>query len=160
VVLLAVAGVSRWLLHHEGAASIRRTVVVEAVLGLVVVGLAAGMVALPPKAPVAERPFAVELSSAGLIAIVSLSPGRVGGNEVHLTMTPPGGSITPISSATARVQLPSASIPFSPVTLVAEGPNHYSGSVTFPRAGEWTLEVLVQITATDAVLLKTTVPIP
>lgn len=160
VALLAVAGVSRWLLRHDGAASIWRTVMAEAALGMVVVGIAAGMVALPPEPPVAARPFAEQLAANGLIAIVSLSPGVVGGNEVHITVTPPGGSITPIASVAARVSLPSAAVPNAPVTLVKEGVNHYSGSVTFPRSGDWTLEVVIQVTATETALLSTTVPIP
>lgn len=158
--LLAVAGVSRWLLQHDGAASLRRTVIAECVLGVVVLGMAAGMVALPPQPPPQARPFAEQLSSAGLIAIITLGPGSVGSNEMHLTMTPPGGSITPIVGVTARVRLESADIPDSPVTMVREGPNHYSGSVTFPRGGDWTLEIIVQITDSQTVLLSSTVPIP
>jgi copper transport protein len=160
VALLAIAGVSRWLLAHEGARSLRRTVVAEAVLGVVVLALAAGMVALPPKPEVSARPFAGQLSSNGLIAAVSLSPGVVGASEIHIVLTPPGGSITPVASVSARVSLPAGEIPASPVTLVREGPNHYSGSVTFPRGGEWTLEVIVQVTETESVLLRTTVAIP
>lgn len=158
--LLAVAGVSRWLLHHDGAASIRRTVIVELIVGVVVIGVAAGMVALPPMPPMNAKPFETQLTSAGLIAAVSLSPGSVGSNEVHITITPPGGSITPVVGVTARVSLPTAEVPFAPVTLVQEGPNHYSGSVTLPRSGDWTFEVVIQITDADSVLLKTTVPIP
>ena len=160
VVLLAVAGVSRWLLRHDGAVSMRRTVIAEALLGLVVIGITAGMVTLPPEPAVAARPFAVDLSVGGVIAIISIGPGSVGGNEVHITMTPPGGSITPVVSASARVSLPDQGIPSSPVTLVREGNNHYSGQVTFPRSGDWTFEVIVQLTDTDTVLLATTVPIP
>lgn len=158
--LLAVAGVSQWLLQHDGAASLRRTVIAETVLGVVVLGMAAGMVALPPKPPVEAQPFGTELASGGLIAIITLGPGSVGSNEMHLTMTPPGGSITPVVGVTARVRLESASIPDSPVTLVREGPNHYSGIITFPRSGEWTLEIIVQITDTQTVLLSSPVPIP
>ncbi len=158
--LLAIAGVSRWLLHHDGAASTRRTVTAEFIIGVLVIGLAAGMVGLPPVPPVASKLFDTQLTSAGLIATVSLGPGTVGGNEVHITITPPGGSITPVVGVTARVSLPAAEVPFAPVTLVREGPNHYSGSVTLPRSGDWTFEVVVQITAADSVLLKTTVPIP
>jgi len=158
--LLAVAGVSRWLLRHDGAASIRRTVTIEFIIGVVVIGIAAGMVALPPVPPIVSKPFETQLTNAGLIAVVSLSPGSVGGNEVHITITPPGGSITPVVGVTARVSLPAAEVPFAPVTLVQEGPNHYSGSVTLPRSGDWTLEVVVQITTAGSVLLKTTVPIP
>ncbi len=158
--LVAIGGVSRWLLHHDGVASIRRTVTIEFIIGVLVIGIAAGMVALPPVPPVVSKPFETQLTSTGLIAVISLSPGSVGGNEVHITVTPPGGSITPVVGLTARVSLPAAEVPFAPVTLVQEGPNHYSGSVTLPRSGDWTFAVVVQITAADSVLLKTTVPIP
>jgi copper transport protein len=159
-VLLAIAGVSRWLLHHDGAASVRRTVVAEFVIGVVVVGIAAGMVGLPPVPAVVAQPFETQLTSAGLIATISLSPGSVGGNEVHITITPPGGSITPVVGVTARVSLPAQNVPFAPVTVVEEGPNHFSGSVTLPRSGDWTFEVVVQVTDADSALMKTTVPIP
>ena len=160
VALLALAGVSRWLLRHDGAGSVVRTVRAEAAIGLVVVAIAAGMVALPPTPPPASQPFAEQLSANGLIAIISLSPGRVGSNEVHIVMTPAGGSITPVVSATARISLPSADIPLAPVALVRDGANHYSGPVTFPQSGDWTFELVVQITETETVLLKSTVPIP
>ena len=160
VALLAIAGVSRWLLRHDDATSIRRTVITEFAIGVVVVGLAAGMVALPPVAPTVSKPFEAQLTSAGVIAVLSLGPGSVGTNEVHLTVTPPGGSITPVISVTARVSLPAAGIPVSPVTLVQDGANHYNGSVTLPRSGDWMFELVIQITDTESVLLKATVPIP
>ncbi len=160
VVVLALGGVSRWLLAHDGAASLQRTVVVEAVLGVVVIALAAGMVALPPAPPVVARPFAEQLSSNGLIAVVSIGPGSIGSNEIHIVITPPGGALAPVTSVSARVSLPVDDIPASPVTLVREGPNHYSGSVTFPRAGGWTFELIIQVTETESVLLQSSVPIP
>ena len=160
VALLAIAGVSRWLLRHDGARSIRRTVITEFAIGVVVVGLAAGMVALPPVAPPISKPFETQLTSAGVIAVLSLGPGSVGANDVHVTVTPPGGSINPVVAVTARVSLPPEGIPVSPVTLVQDGANHYSGSVTLPRSGDWTFELMIQITDSDSVLLKTTVPIP
>ena len=92
--------------------------------------------------------------------MLSLGPGSVGANEVHVTVTAPGGSITPVVAVTARVSLPAEGIPVSPVTLVQDGANHYSGSVTLPRSGDWTFELMIQITDSDSVLLKTTVPIP
>jgi copper transport protein len=160
VAMLAVAGVSRWVLHHDGPRLMRRTVVTEAVIGLLVIGLAAGMVAQPPRPAIASRPYNQQLASGGVIASVTISPGSVGNNEVHILVTPPGGSLTPVASVTARVLLPSASIPESPVTLTPEGPNHYSGSVTFPTAGDWTLELVVGITTSSTVLVKGTVTIP
>jgi hypothetical protein len=65
-----------------------------------------------------------------------------------------------VSSAEARVSLDAADIPTSPVELVEEGPNHYSGTVTFPVAGEWSLDVIVEATEGEAVRLSATVVIP
>ena len=53
--------------------------------------------------------------------------------------------------------MPSAAIPASPITLKKEGPNHYSGSITFPRKGDWTLELIVGITESSSVQVKGTV---
>ena len=129
-------------------------------MGLLIVGLAAGMVGQPPRPPVAAAPFSQTVTANGVIAAVSISPGSVGGNDIHVVITPPGGSIAPVANVTARVSLPSANVPFSPVTLAAEGPNHYSGKVTFPRSGVWTMELIINITESDSALLKTTVTIP
>lgn len=160
IAMVAVGGVSRWVLHHDGAANLRRTVAIEAVMGLLVIGLAAGMVGQPPRPPVAAAPFSQTVTANGVIAGVSISPGSVGSNDIHLIITPPGGSIDPVAAVTARVSLPSANVPFSPVTLTSEGPNHYSGKITFPKPGVWTLELIINITASDSALLKTTVTIP
>ena len=48
-VLVAIGGVSQWLLRNDGPASLKRNVLVEAVIGIAVVGLAAALVALPPR---------------------------------------------------------------------------------------------------------------
>lgn len=160
IAMVAVGGVSRWMLHHDGAGSIRRTVAIEAVMGLLIVGLAAGMVGQPPRPPVAAAPFSQTVTANGVIAAVSISPGSVGGNDIHVVVTPPGGSIDPVANVTARVSLPAANVPFSPVTLASEGPNHYSGKITFPRSGVWTMELIINITESDSALLKTTVTIP
>jgi copper transport protein len=118
------------------------------------------MVAQPPRAPVPSTPFSQTITASGVIAGVTISPGSVGGNDIHVLITPPGGSIQPVANVTARVSLPSANIPFSPVTLVSEGANHYSGKITFPKSGAWTLEIIVSVTESDSALLKTTVTIP
>lgn len=159
VVMLAVAAVSRWLLLRDCAGSIPRTVVVEAMIGVAALGLAAGMAGLPPAPAVAAQPFAAQLTDSGLIVEVSVGPGVVGGNDLHVVITPPGGSIVPVVAAAARVSLASV-VPAAPVQLVSEGPNHYSGVVTFPRAGDWTLDIIVEVTAGETVLLTITVPVP
>lgn len=160
VILLAVAAVSRWLLLHDGSGSVWRTIVVEAVVGVAVLGLAAGMVGLPPAPVVASKPFAVQLTASGMIVEITLGPGSVGSNELHVIITPPGGSIVPVIAAAARIELPAEGVPSAPVQLVGEGPNHYSGFITFPRAGDWDLEVIIEVTAGETALVATTIPIP
>ncbi len=48
-VLVAVGGVSQWLLRHDGPSALKRNVLVEALIGIAVIGLAAALVALPPR---------------------------------------------------------------------------------------------------------------
>lgn len=160
IAMVAVGGVSRWLLQHDGAGGIRRTLAVEAVVGIAVIALAAGIVGQPPRLGTPSEVHTATVTANGVIAEVTVTPGQVGGNDIHVVITPPGGSLTPVSSATARVLLPAEGVPESPVALTAEGPNHYSGRVTFPRSGEWSLEIVVQVTEASSVLLKDTVVIP
>jgi copper transport protein len=158
--LVAVAGVSRWLLRHTGVASLGRTVAIEAVLGVAVLALAAGLVGLGPRPAAESQVFSTTLTTAGVIVDLTVTPGQVGGNEMHVIITPPGGSLQPVVGATARVSLPERDIPAAPVALAAEGANHFSGAVTLPYAGTWTLEVIIETTPGATVLLVTQVPIP
>jgi copper transport protein len=48
-VLVAIGGVSQWLLRNDGPASLRRHVVAEALIGMAVLAVAASLVTLPPK---------------------------------------------------------------------------------------------------------------
>ncbi len=159
-VVVAIGAVSRWLLHHVGVPSVRRTVMAEAALGAVVLAFTASLVTLPPR-PVDEgKVFNATITQAGLIVDLTVTPGRVGNNEVHLVLTPPGGSIQPVASVQARMSLPSEQVPASPVSLEPDGPNHATGTITLPFAGDWTLDVIVEITPGNTALLTTTVPIP
>ena len=106
-VLVAIGGVSQWLLRNDGPAALKRNVLVEAVIGIAVVGLAAALVALPPQSVAASKVFTTTLTNQGVIADVTVTPGRVGQNEIHLVITPPGGSISPVISTTVQaVQAP------------------------------------------------------
>lgn len=158
--MVTIGGASRWLLSHEGPGSLRRLVLVEVVCGVAVLGLAAGLVSQQPKIAAPSKVFTASLSEGGLIVDVSITPGRVGANEVHLVVTPAGGSIVPVVGTTARMSLQSRNIPNEPVTLVASGSNHYTGNITLPFSGDWTLEITIEPTAGASVLLRAAVPIP
>lgn len=159
-VLVALGAVSRWLLQTSGVASLRRTVAAEALIGVAVLGLTASLVSLSPEPVVASKVFNTTITEAGNLADITVTPGRVGANEVHIVVTPAGNSLTPVVGATARMTLPSRDIPDTPVTLVADGPNHFTGNVTLAFPGDWTFELVLETTPGATVLLSTTVPIP
>jgi copper transport protein len=159
VVLVAVAGVSRWLLSNSGSGSIRRTVAAEAVLGIAVLALSAGLVGESPQPRSERQVFSTTLAMAGVIIDVTVTPGGVGQNEMHVIVTPPGGSLRPVTGVTARVSLPEQEIPDAPVELVADGTNHYTGVVGFALPGVWVLELIVEVAPGNNVLVVTEVPL-
>lgn len=159
-VLVAIGGVSQWLLRHDGPPALKRSVLVEALIGIAVVGLAAAMVALPPQTVAASKVFTTTLLAQGVIVDVTVTPGHVGQNEIHLVITPPGGSIDPVVSTTAQAELQSAGIGFVPATLRAIGPNHYTGTISLSEAGDWNLQITVEPTQGQSVVLSSSVPIP
>lgn len=161
VLLVTIGGATRWLLQNDGPAALRRTVVTETLLGIVVLGLAAGLVGAAPRVGVQSRVYTESLTEAGVIVDVTITPGQVGGNEVHMVVTPAGGNLTATAALTARMTPASVSdVPFVAVNIVAESPNHFTGNVTLPFAGDWTLEIEVSPQPSQSILLSSTVEIP
>ena len=160
VAVLGLAGAARWLLAREGAASLRRTMVVEAVAGLVVLGLVAALVGQGPRDVGAPESFEATLTVDDAIASVSVSPGTVGLNEIHIVITPPGGSLVPVADVQARVSLVGGSDPASAASLLREGPDHFSGTVAFTGSGEWTIELIVSLDEASSSLVSTVIVVP
>lgn len=160
VILIVLGAVSRWALNQAGPSAIRRTVGAEALLSVTIVALAAALVAVPPHAGPPAKPFSSTLSEAGLIVDVNVGPGQVGSNEIHVVITPPGGSLQPVADAQARASLAERSIPNAPITLERLGPNHYTGTWVVPAPGTWTVQLLVETKPGAITQLTATVEIP
>jgi copper transport protein len=159
-VVVAIGAVSRWLLQNVGSGSLRRTVMAEAALGAVVLAFTASLVTLPPQAVPNATVFNAALTQSGLIADVTITPGRVGSNELHLILTPPGGSIQPVTSVQARISLDERDVPATPIELTADGPDHFTGPITLAFSGDWSLDLIIEVTPGNTLLITTTVPIP
>lgn len=157
-VLIAIGGVSQWLLRNDGPSALKRNVLVEALIGIAVIGLAAALVALPPQSVAASKVFTSTLTNQGVIADVTVTPGRVGQNEIHLVITPPGGSLDPVVATSVQATFASG----APVVASLEsiGPNHYTGTITLSTAGDWNLQIIVEPTQGQSILLTSAVPIP
>jgi hypothetical protein len=109
-----------------------------------------------PKTPIAYSATKVQN---GIVAELSVVPAVVGTAEVHVILTPPGGSLTPAKSVTVQFDLPSRNIPAIPVSMTEIGPNHWIGIVQFPFSGEWNMNTRVSPAPNQTLLFATVVSV-
>ena len=159
VVVVTLGGFGRWLLHRGQATDMARRLAVEAGLAIAVLGVTAAMVSKPPEVAATPNVFDKALVEADYIAAVVMSPGRVGNNEIHVTITPPGGSLTEMNDVVVRLTLPGSELPTVTVLMTRVGVNHYSGTVAVLYSGAWTLEVVVSPDPSSSILFSTVVDI-
>jgi copper transport protein len=121
-----------------------KTIVVESVIGLVVLAVTAVLVSVPPLSVNTATPFTATLVQSNVIADITITPARVGNAEMHIVFSPPGGTLEPIESMTARISLVSGEIPPIPIGIKRIGVNHFQANLQVPRDGEWLLELIVK----------------
>ena len=130
----------------------------EVVVAVAVLAVTAILTGSPPRRGATKsRTVSATMVQGDLLADVSLIPARVGANDLHLTFSPPGGTLDAVKEATARLVLPERDdLGPLPVELVPAGPNHYIATgLQIPYQGDWTLEV-VATTAHDTTVRLTT----
>lgn len=142
-VLVSLGWLSRLALKRHGPASVKQVVRIELVIGLMIVAISALLVGTPPRPSPAAEPFTATLVSESVIADITITPARVGQAEVHVIVTPPGGALGQVISASAEMSLPDRNIPDIPIELVKTGPNHFTGMVNIAYTGNWELEIHV-----------------
>ena len=159
VVCLAV-GFRLRLNMKKGVPTVNKMLSLEALLLSVVIAVTAFMVGLSPSETAASTTsFSSTQIQGDVVADFSVLPVRVGASEVHVYLTPPGGSITPVHNVEMSFTLPSRGIPAIPVSLIEIGPNHWSGVMQFPYEGEWMLESRVNPIENSTLLFTATVTI-
>lgn len=139
VVLFAAA--ARRRLSGE-ASRIAATVRIEVLVAVAVLVVTSFLVGAAP-GPVRgwAQSFGASLVQGDVMVNVTVQPAAVGTSEVHALFDPPGGMLNPVKEVTMTLALPEADIPAIPVKLLELGPNHWSGVVQIPYAGEWTMEI-------------------
>lgn len=142
IMLLAAAVVRRRFLD-SGAARLRSVIVVEAVVGLLVLGATTGLVTETPRSTVSAAPFATTLVQGETILNVTVSPARVGAVEMHVIVSKPGGSLEPVESARVRFASNANDVPPITVEPAEVGPNHFVANAQIPFAGEWRIDVVL-----------------
>ena len=155
LVIIAFGTAGRARISKGNTSSIGRLIKWESALVIVVLAITSFLVASSPNAASSQSTtFSATLVQGGIVADLLVTPTQVGPSEVHVILTPPGGSLSPVVSATVRFSLPSRDIPPIPATLIAISPNHWSGVVQFPFAGNWQMETRVEPQPNQTLLFK------
>jgi copper transport protein len=159
LVLVAIGALSRSALRKSGPAKLHQSVVVEALIALIVVGITALIVALPPREQASNAPVEFSLEQSGLIADVTVTPAQIGTAEIHVSVVSLVGSFVQMTEITGRMSLPSENIPNGPIEFTRTGPNHYTAVVNFAFSGKWHIEFLVKPDPSRTVLFATDVKV-
>jgi copper transport protein len=146
-------------------AGLRRSVVWEAGIATVVLGLTAALVAIPPgghdhgpsAAVVPSGPYLGSLALPGSGDVqVWVDPARTGRNQVVLNVRDGRGVNQNVPEVRAQLQLPEAGIAPLPVSLTRTGPGQFvADGVDVPVPGTWTLDVHVRTTEFDETTVDT-----
>lgn len=143
VVMLLVAAIVRKRFLGSGTTQLRSVLAVEAVVGLLVLAVTAGLVTETPRAVVSAAPFATSLVQGETIVNVTVSPARVGLVEMHVIIAKPGGSLDPVATAKVRFSSEERNVPPIAVDPAEVGPNHFVASAQIPYEGEWKIDVVL-----------------
>jgi copper transport protein len=145
--------------------ALRRSVLVELAVGLVVLALSAVLVGTPPARAEVIQPVDVTLpvqTAAGQDGSVQVSvdPAAAGPNTLHLYLLDERGQLT--QPVDIRVTLTEEAQEIGPIDVALEpaGPGHYVGDgMAIPGAGTWTLAVTVRLDEFTAGSATTTFPV-
>jgi copper transport protein len=138
---------------------VRRLVVTEVVVALTVLVASAYVVGESPVVARQPQVYSATLVQGSLIVDLTVTPGLVGNNEIHVMVSPPGGTLQRVESLEMRVTRTGDGRGPIDVEVLGVGPNHFVGRVGFTEGGEWILEVLVRPTRDSVVRFDEVIPI-
>ncbi|MCF0091571.1 copper resistance protein CopC [Micromonospora sp. NPDC049114] len=169
-IVIAVAAYSRQLVRRRTAAQrptpVRRAVLVELAVTVVVLGLSATLVQTTPARTAVAGPsgtqaglFSTTLTSSLFTLQVELDPAERGNNSVHLYAYTKDNQPQPVAEWRATAALPSAGIEPIELPLLPLTDNHSYGDISLPAAGDWQLKITVRTSDIDQATVTATVPI-
>ncbi|RSM71637.1 copper resistance protein CopC [Actinoplanes sp. ATCC 53533] len=170
-VVLAVAAYSRRLVRRQAAAGrarLRRVILVELAITSAVLAVTAVLVQTTPArtasatttaAPASTAQVSTTLKNDTLSLQVTVYPGQVGNNAIHLYAYTLDGTALPIVEWTATAALPARNIEPIEVALVRITDNHAIGDVGLPAAGPWQLRFTLRTSDVDQSTVTGTVTV-
>ena len=152
LVIIGLASVSRRAVARAGeldlARRLRRTVFAEAVLGVVVLGVTAGLVNAAPARVSYTKPVSVTVAGIdGGRVQVRVAPAKQGQNVADIFLVKRDGTLFIPPEIEVRLRGKSTSLP---VDLTNAEPGHYvATALTVPSPGDWTLRIVVRTSDID-----------
>lgn len=140
--------VLRGVVGGEALEYLRRSVLGEAALAVVILAVTSFLSTTVPAREQIAQPFDRTVVDDAQFVNVTVSPARVGANELHVTVTPTAtgtGTPDPITEVTVELVLPERDLGPVTVTMVPIAPNHVTADdAVFPVAGTWEVRVSVR----------------
>ena len=122
------------------AGRLRRAITLESVLAVAVVIVTSLLMAANPSEATASAPFSSTLTSSGYLLTITVSPARVGTNEMHLYLSSPNSSLVQPDAVTVTIEDRSRHVNPIAVDVTKAGAGHFiNNAATFPYAATWTL---------------------
>jgi copper transport protein len=165
LVVVAVAAINRFsilpglrarLADHEtpgnAGVALRRTLIGEVALTVVIIGVASALVGYAPAKAASSGPFVVNRTIGPAEMQLIVDPARSGSNQVHVYLTDPVSGAQYKRFKQLTIELSRDDPAFGPIALSPQvaGPGHYvAENAQFPGAGDWTLDVVMRVSEFD-----------
>jgi copper transport protein len=121
---------------------LRRAIIIESVVAIAIVIVTSLLMAANPSEATASAPFSTTLTSGGYLSQISVTPGRVGANEMHIYLSSPNGSLDQPDNVTVTIQDPSRDVDPINIEVAKAGAGHViNNGATFPYPATWRLVV-------------------
>jgi copper transport protein len=132
---------------------LRRTVWIEVVLMVVILGITAALVNAAPGRSVSTQPVFMTLKTDELWFDVTIAPGSSGRNDIHVTALPTGGGLTQVKEIQVQLTQPGRDLPPFEVPMQRLGTNHYyAPQFDVPFPGVWKMTIRAQLSDVDETL--------
>jgi len=146
--------------------ALRRTVLVEVIGAVIVIGVAAALVqTTPARTQVTANTsgtngiFSTTMTSPLYQLQFDIEPAQAGNNDIHLyAYTPEGGALA-VQEWKVTAALPSQGIEPIDAVLTKITESHDTGQITLPSAGQWTFSFTLRTTDIDEATVTTVVKV-
>jgi copper transport protein len=129
---------------------LRRAITIESILAVAVIVVTSLLMAANPSQASASAPFSATLTSEGYLATITVAPGRVGSNEVHIYLSSPNSSLVQPDAVTVTIQDPSRGVDPITVEVAKAGAGHViNNAASFPYAATWRMVVAARYGFTE-----------